>query len=305
MAIIDNDKRLVNGLRADIMRKAMETKALLAEKGSLYIGTGTSDTVGNEIIPKTEALLIGTNGQILQVKNGGLEYGKINNDNFNLNTELTNAWVGKANEATHATDADHATNADHATSADSATNATNADQADIAVYATQSDKTNNKTINSRLGTIESDISDITQFKSSVATFSIAGTRQWHQDELNSTISSVTDTQGTYYTASVPASAFYPTKGAFSKMGTLTVTVGERNWALNVIGTASTAISLEQGTNVVSYDMFSSDDNVNIRGVLWYTGATGTNVNLYFKLICGNDNATNCVSSVSLRYFYFN
>ena len=121
MSVINNNNQIENGLRADIMRKAMETKALLSAKGSIYVGTGESETVGGEALPKTKALTIGSNGDFLKVVNGDLAYGKIDNSDFSPDVQLDNIWAGRANSADSA---DSATNAGHATSADSATEAT-------------------------------------------------------------------------------------------------------------------------------------------------------------------------------------
>lgn len=44
MSNIDNDGFIINGLRADIMRKGIENKNLLSIKGSLYVGTGVLDS---------------------------------------------------------------------------------------------------------------------------------------------------------------------------------------------------------------------------------------------------------------------
>ena len=41
-----------NGLRADIMRKRMEDKNALQNKGSLYVGTGNKETIENKDIYK-------------------------------------------------------------------------------------------------------------------------------------------------------------------------------------------------------------------------------------------------------------
>ena len=56
MAITDENNRISAGLRADVMRSAMENKELLAAKGSIYVGTGQTVSVGGVAIPKTEAL---------------------------------------------------------------------------------------------------------------------------------------------------------------------------------------------------------------------------------------------------------
>lgn len=89
MTTIDSNNCIPSGLRADIMRSSMENKNLLAKKGSIYVGTGESMTVGGETVYKTKALNIGNNGEILQVKNGDLGYGKIQNENFSTGTDYS------------------------------------------------------------------------------------------------------------------------------------------------------------------------------------------------------------------------
>jgi len=42
----ENQGFILQGLSSDLMRKSMETKHLLQKKGSLYIGTGRSDSDG-------------------------------------------------------------------------------------------------------------------------------------------------------------------------------------------------------------------------------------------------------------------
>ena len=64
--VINSNNNIIPGLRADIMRKAMETKDLLKNKGSIYVGTGeTPETVEGYDLYKTEALELGTNGYLL------------------------------------------------------------------------------------------------------------------------------------------------------------------------------------------------------------------------------------------------
>ena len=82
MTIVDNNNCIPSGLRADIMRQSMENKNLLSTKGSIYVGTGESVTINGEKIYKTKALALGAEGEILQVKNGDLGYGKIPNTLF-------------------------------------------------------------------------------------------------------------------------------------------------------------------------------------------------------------------------------
>ena len=168
MSVINNNNQIENGLRADIMRKAMETKALLSAKGSIYVGTGESETVGGEALPKTKALTIGGNGDFLKVVNGDLAYGKIDNSDFAPDVQLSNIWAGRATSADsavsatnagHATTADNATsatNAGHATTADSAASATHAVNADSATDATYASSDHTKgTIDDRIDAISS------------------------------------------------------------------------------------------------------------------------------------------------------
>ena len=42
---VDNRNQIPNGLPGVVMRKSMENKNILAEKGSLYVGTGVAETV--------------------------------------------------------------------------------------------------------------------------------------------------------------------------------------------------------------------------------------------------------------------
>lgn len=79
MTTIDSNNCIPRGLRVDIMRCSMENKNLLSKKGSIYVGTGESITVGGEKIYKTKALEPGLDGEVLQVKNGDLGYDKIQN----------------------------------------------------------------------------------------------------------------------------------------------------------------------------------------------------------------------------------
>ena len=61
----DSNGRISDGLPARVMRSAMENKGLLAQRGSMYWGTGASDTIsvtpegGQQVtyeIPRTEAV---------------------------------------------------------------------------------------------------------------------------------------------------------------------------------------------------------------------------------------------------------
>lgn len=65
----DRDNCILNNLRADVMRKSIENKNLLTNKGSMYVGTGNAETVtiGGDIyvIPITAELPTQEQGQIL------------------------------------------------------------------------------------------------------------------------------------------------------------------------------------------------------------------------------------------------
>lgn len=68
MAEIDliNNGRIPNGLPGEVMRKSMENKNILAEKGSLYVGTGAVETVeilgNNYSIAQTGTITPGVDG---------------------------------------------------------------------------------------------------------------------------------------------------------------------------------------------------------------------------------------------------
>lgn len=80
---------ILNNLRADVIRKSIENKNLLAKKGSMYVGTGNMETVsiGDDtyIIPITAELSTQDQGQILTdtvlttqgAANYGIRYQKI------------------------------------------------------------------------------------------------------------------------------------------------------------------------------------------------------------------------------------
>lgn len=83
----DENGCIKNGLRADIMRCCMENKNLLAENGSIYVGTGEKIVIGdgtpNRItIAKTAALSPGEYGEVLMIKDGELCYSKLSEINF-------------------------------------------------------------------------------------------------------------------------------------------------------------------------------------------------------------------------------
>ena len=46
-----------NGLRADVARGLIENKSLLAQSGSIYVGTGKTQLINNKNVPITEALV--------------------------------------------------------------------------------------------------------------------------------------------------------------------------------------------------------------------------------------------------------
>lgn len=71
MAEIDlrNNEHIPNGLPGEAMRKSMENKNILAEKGSLYVGTGVVDKVeilgDNYLIAQTGKLTPGSDDMVL------------------------------------------------------------------------------------------------------------------------------------------------------------------------------------------------------------------------------------------------
>lgn len=90
MATIDSNNCIPSGLRVNIMRNSMENKNLLTKKGSTYVGIGETMTVGGVKIYKTKALEPGSNGEVLQVKNGDLGYDKIQNTAIDSSVNYTN-----------------------------------------------------------------------------------------------------------------------------------------------------------------------------------------------------------------------
>jgi hypothetical protein len=88
--LTDDNNCIQPGLRVDIMRCSMENKNLLTKKGSIYVGTGESFTVGEQTIYKTKALELGGSGEVLQVINGNLGYDKIQNSNFDSEVNYSN-----------------------------------------------------------------------------------------------------------------------------------------------------------------------------------------------------------------------
>jgi hypothetical protein len=92
--LTDDNNCIQSGLRVDIMRCSMENKNLLAKKGSIYVGTGDTQTIGGQTIYKTKALELGGSGGVLQVINGSLGYDKIQNSNFNSGVNYSNLAGG-------------------------------------------------------------------------------------------------------------------------------------------------------------------------------------------------------------------
>lgn len=87
MAEIDlrNNEQIPNGLPGEAMRKSMENKNILAEKGSLYVGTGAVETVeilgDNYLIAQTGKLTPGPDNAVLVVdstSSTGLSYKNVN-----------------------------------------------------------------------------------------------------------------------------------------------------------------------------------------------------------------------------------
>ena len=72
-----------NNTSAKSFRQSVENKNLLAEKGSIYVGTGNANTDGSAI---TAALAAGDANTVLQVGEGKtLKYGKLTTDNIDQN----------------------------------------------------------------------------------------------------------------------------------------------------------------------------------------------------------------------------
>ena len=73
-----------NNTSAQSFRQSVENKNLLAEKGSIYVGTGNANTDDGSAI--TAALAAGDVNTVLQVGEGAtLQYGKITTDNIDQN----------------------------------------------------------------------------------------------------------------------------------------------------------------------------------------------------------------------------
>ena len=73
-----------NNTSAQSFRQSVENKNLLAEKGSIYVGTGNANTNDGSAI--TAALPAGDLNTVLQVGEGKtLKYGKLTTDNIDQN----------------------------------------------------------------------------------------------------------------------------------------------------------------------------------------------------------------------------
>ena len=73
-----------NNTSAQSFRQSVENKNLLAEKGSIYVGTGNANTNDGSAI--TAALAAGDANTVLQVGEGKtLKYGKLTTDNIDQN----------------------------------------------------------------------------------------------------------------------------------------------------------------------------------------------------------------------------
>ena len=76
-----------NNTPAQSFRQSVENKNLLAEKGSIYVGTGNANTDGSA---KTTALAAGDLNTVLQVGEGKtLQYGKLTTDNIDQNNFIS------------------------------------------------------------------------------------------------------------------------------------------------------------------------------------------------------------------------
>lgn len=76
-----------NNTSAQSFRQSVENKNLLAEKGSIYVGTGNANTDGSA---KTAALAAGDPNTVLQVGEGKtLKYGKLTKDNIDQNNFIS------------------------------------------------------------------------------------------------------------------------------------------------------------------------------------------------------------------------
>ena len=82
-----------SGLRGDVMRKRIEDKNTLQHKGSLYVGTGESETITVDEtdypIYETTELEAGEDNEILVADsstNSGLKYSLVNTENMTDNS---------------------------------------------------------------------------------------------------------------------------------------------------------------------------------------------------------------------------
>ena len=91
--IIDNEGIgiIPNNTEAINFRQSVENKNLLAEKGSIYIGTGQYINLGEgKKAAKTAALAAGDPNTVLQVGEGKtLKYGKLTKDNIDQNNFIS------------------------------------------------------------------------------------------------------------------------------------------------------------------------------------------------------------------------
>ena len=77
-----------NNTSAQSFRQSVENKNLLAEKGSIYVGTGDANTNDGSAI--TAALAAGETNTVLQVGEGKtLKYGKLTKDNIDQNNFIS------------------------------------------------------------------------------------------------------------------------------------------------------------------------------------------------------------------------
>ena len=88
--IIDNEGIgiIPNNTEAINFRQSVENKNLLAEKGSIYVGTANANTNDGSAI--TAALAAGDANTVLQVGEGAtLKYGKLTTDNIDQNNFIS------------------------------------------------------------------------------------------------------------------------------------------------------------------------------------------------------------------------
>lgn len=88
MAYINENGIIPNNTSAQSFRQSVENKNLLAEKGSIYIGTGNANTNDGPAI--TAALAAGDLNTVLQVgEEKTLKYGKLTTDNIDKNNFIS------------------------------------------------------------------------------------------------------------------------------------------------------------------------------------------------------------------------